>query len=119
MSDVMTSDFFYSPEYRTQCVKLNAQSSAVPQGTIICIEASPSTSQADGTFDVIGTGTHTRVYGVLLKDVAASESAQSVDVIVAGHLSRSFVNAVYRTAKGSDLSAAQIAELRDIGIILK
>lgn len=149
MSDVMTSEFFYSPEYRTQCVQLNAQASAVPQGTIICIEASSAlsaaftgteaaltgdaqnytpagtvaisggASQADGSFDVIGTGAYNRVYGVLLKDVAASGSSQPVDVIVGGQLFKSFVNAVYKTANGSDLSAAQIAELRDIGIILK
>ena len=115
MSDVMTSDFFYSPEYRTQCVKLNAQSSAVPQGTIICAKS----TSADGSFDVIGTGDYTRVYGVLLKDVAASQSSQAVDVIVGGQLFESFVKAVYKTANSSDLRAAQIAELRDIGIILK
>lgn len=115
MSDVMTSNFFYSPKYSTQCVKLNMQASAVPQGTIICAKS----TGADGSFDVIGTGDYTRVYGVLLKDVAASESAQSVDVIVGGQLFESFVKAVYKAANSSDLSAAQIAELRDIGIILK
>ena len=44
---------------------------------------------------------------------------QAVDVIVGGQLFESFVRAVYKTANSSDLNAVQIAELRDIGIILK
>lgn len=38
MSEVMTSDFFYAPFYKTQCVLLNAQAAKVPRGTIICVK---------------------------------------------------------------------------------
>lgn len=50
MSEVMTSDFFYSPFYKTQCVLLNAQAAKVPRGTIICVKgAVPVSASFSGT----------------------------------------------------------------------
>lgn len=113
----MTSDFFYSARYQTQCIALNAQGAAVPQGTIIAVKSTP-----DGTFDVIGadTGAYSAPYGVLLKDAPAAAAVQAAEVIVIGELFKDYVNGVYKAANsGTSLTAAQIAALRNIGIILK
>lgn len=113
----MTSEFFYSTRYQTQVIDLNAQAAAVPRGTIIAVESTP-----DGTFDVIGAGTgaYSVPYGVLLKDTPAAAAVQSADVIVIGELFKDFVDGVYKAANsGTALTAAQIAALRNIGIILK
>lgn len=40
----MTSDFFYSARYCTQCVSLNAQLAKVPRGSIIAIKGSAPVS---------------------------------------------------------------------------
>ena len=54
MSEVMTSDFFYSPFYKTQCVLLNAQDAKVPRGTIICVKgAVPVSASFSGTAAII------------------------------------------------------------------
>lgn len=113
----LTSDFFYSARYQTQCISLNAQGAAVPQGTIIAVKET-----ADGTFDVIGasSGAYSVPYGVLLKDTPAAAAAQATDVIVIGELFRDFVNDVYKAANsGTALTEAQVVALRNIGIILK
>lgn len=110
----MTSEFFYSARYQTQVIALNAQGAVLPQGTIIAVKATP-----DGTFDILD-GDYAVPYGVLLKDAPATETAQSVDVIVIGELFKDFVDGVYKAANnGVSLTAAQIAALRNIGIILK
>lgn len=50
MGEFMTSDFFYSPFYKTQCVLLNAQDAKVPRGTIICVKgAVPVSASFSGT----------------------------------------------------------------------
>ena len=50
MSAPLTSEFIYDPHYRTQCVSLNAQASAVPRGTIICVKgALPVSATFTGT----------------------------------------------------------------------
>lgn len=113
----MTSEFFYSARYQTQVVTLNAQTAAVPRGTIIAVKSTP-----DGTFDVIGAGTgaYSAPYGVLLKDAPAAAAVQAADVIVIGELFKDFVDGVYKAANsGTALTAAQITALRNIGIILK
>ena len=114
-SGQMTSDFIYSPHFKTQCVSLNAQAAAVPRGTIVCVK-----STADGTFDIVGSTNYGVLYGVLLEDVPVSTSAQSVQLIVAGELFKSYMDGVYKAAhSGTALSAAQLVELRKLGIILK
>lgn len=75
---------------------------------------------ADGTFDIIGAENYGTIYGVLLKDIKASGSAQSVDIVVIGELFRDYINAVYKAANSdNDLPEAAIVALRSIGIILK
>ena len=50
MSEFMTSNFFYAPDYKTQCIKLNAQAAKVPRGTIICVKGSaPASASFTGT----------------------------------------------------------------------
>lgn len=113
----LTSEFFYAPDYKTQCIELNAQAADVPQGTVIAVKAT-----ADGTFDIIGAGSgdYDTPYGILLKDAVATGSAQTVDVIVVGELFYQFVNDVYKAANSNaDLAAGVVVELRNIGIILK
>lgn len=144
VSSTLTSDFFYSPHYKTQCVTLNAQAAAVPRGTIVCVKSSmafsgvaahlsgdeqsytpegsisPSAGASDGTFDIVGSAGYGEMYGVLLDDAPASESAQGVQVIVAGELFKAYMDAVYKAAhSGTSLSSAQLVELRKLGIILK
>ena len=113
----LTSEFFYAPGYKTQCISLNAQAAEVPQGTIIAVNS----SDLDGTFDVIGasSGAYDKPYGVLLKAAEENDEAQSVDVITFGELFYDFVNDVYKAANSADLTAGQVIALRDIGIILK
>lgn len=114
----LTSEFFYAPGYKTQCISLNAQAAEVPQGTIIAVNS----SDLDGTFDVIGasSGDYDKPYGVLLKAAPADSDPQAVDVIVIGELFYEFVNGVYKAANSDvDLTAEQVIALRDIGIILK
>lgn len=173
----MTSDFFYSARYCTQCISLNAQLAKVPRGTIIAVKGSAPVSasfagtaatisptasfagteaalsgdaenytpagtvsvtgasytpagsvtlsgaaSADGTFDVIGAGdgAYAAPYGILLNDAPASASAQAVDVIVFGQLFHDYINGVYKAANSdNNIPAATVAELRNIGIILK
>lgn len=173
----MTSDFFYSARYCTQCISLNAQAAKVPRGTIIAIKGSAPVSASfsgtaatiaptaaftgteaslsgdaepytpagtvavtgasytpagsvtlsggaasDGTFDVIGadSGAYAQPYGILLKDVEASDSAQAADVIVLGQLFYAYINAVYKAANSdNDIPDAVVAELRNCGVILK
>ena len=116
----MTSDFFYSARYQTQVVTLNAYETPIPKGTIIAVRSTP-----DGTFDALGVGEGTEgaysvPYGVLLKDAPGVGITQAVDVVVIGELFKDYVNGVYKAAhSGTDLTAAQIAALRNIGIILK
>lgn len=113
----LTSEFFYAPGYKTQCISLNAQAAEVPQGMIIAVKS----SDLDGTYDVIGasSGAYDKPYGVLLKAAAENEEAQSVDVITSGELFYDFVNDVYKAANSADLTAEQVVALRDIGILLK
>lgn len=59
MSDFLTSHFFYSPWYKTQCVSLNAQAADVPQGTIICAKGAAGSASASATF----TGTEASLTG--------------------------------------------------------
>lgn len=113
----LTSDFFYSARYQTQCISLNAQGAAVPQGTIIAVKET-----ADGTFDVIGasSGAYSVPYGVLLKDTPAAAAAQATDVIVIGELFRDFVNDVYKAANSNNnIPAGVVDALRNAGILLK
>ena len=57
---------------------------------------------------------------MLLKDTPAAAAVQAADVIVIGELFKDFVDGVYKAANsGTALTAAQIAALRNIGIILK
>lgn len=114
----LTSEFFYAPGYKTQCISLKAQAAEVPQGTIIAAKS----ADLDGTFDVIGasSGDYDKPYGVLLKTAPINAAPQSVDVVVIGELFYDFVNGVYKAANSdADLTAEQVIALRDIGIILK
>lgn len=114
-SNPMTSDFMYSPHFKTQCVSLNAQAAAVPRGTIVCVKSTP-----DGTFDIVGATGYSDIYGVLLEDAPVSTSAQPVQLIVSGELFKAYVDAVYKAANsGTALSATQLVALRKLGIILK
>ena len=69
MGEFMTSDFFYSPFYKTQCVLLNAQDAKVPRGTIICVKgAVPVSASFSGTAATISptaafTGTEASLSG--------------------------------------------------------
>ena len=69
MGEFMTSDFFYSPRYQTQCVLLNAQDAKVPRGTIICGKgAVPVSASFSGTAATISptasfTGTEASLSG--------------------------------------------------------
>lgn len=100
-----------------------------PAGTVTVSDYTPAGSvsvsqsagaSADGTFDLIGAANYGAVYGILLKDVEKSASAQSVDVIVCGELFRETINAVYKAANsGNNIPEPVVAALRDIGIILK
>ena len=125
MSEFLTSNFFYAPDYKTQCIQLNAQAAKVPRGTIICVKGSAPASGAaasDGTYDVIGAGdgAYAQPYGILLNDAPVSASAQTVDVVVIGELFKEYVNGVYKAAHSDNNIPAPIVDaLRCIGIILK
>lgn len=125
MSEFLTSNFFYAPDYKTQCIQINAQAAKVPRGTIVCVKGSAPTSASaasDGTYDVIGAGdgAYAQPYGILLNDAPASGSAQTVDVVVIGELFRDYVNGVYKAAHSDNNIPAPIVDaLRCIGIILK
>lgn len=118
MSEFLTSNFFYAPDYKTQCIQINAQAAKVPRGTIVCVKGSAS----DGTYDIIGAGdgAYAQPYGILLDDAPVSASAQTVDVVVIGELFREYVNGVYKAAHSDNNIPAPIVDaLRCIGIILK
>lgn len=122
MSEFLTSNFFYAPDYKTQCIQINAQAAKAPRGTIICVKGSAPTSASDGTYDVIGAGdgAYAQPYGILLNDAPASASAQTVDVVVIGELFKEYVNGVYKAAHSDNNIPAPIVDaLRCIGIILK
>lgn len=127
MSEFLTSNFFYAPDYKTQCIQINAQAAKVPRGTIVCIKGSAPTSASgaaasDGTYDVIGAGdgAYAQPYGILLNDAPVSASAQTVDVVVIGELFKEYVNGVYKAAHSDNNIPAPIVDaLRCIGIILK
>lgn len=92
--------------------------SYTPAGSVSISEA----SGADGSFDVIGAddGAYGTPYGILLCDVAASESAQPADVIVLGECFRAYVDSVYAAANsGNHIPEPVVAALRNVGIILK
>lgn len=103
--------------------------SYTPAGTVTVGDYTPAGSvsisqsagaSADGTYDVIGAANYGAVYGILLKDVEKSGSAQSVDVIVCGELFRETINAIYKAANSdNDIPESVVVALRDIGIILK
>lgn len=65
----MTSDFFYSARYCTQCVSLNAQLAKVPRGSVIAIKGSaPVSASFSGTAATISptaafTGTEAALSG--------------------------------------------------------
>lgn len=89
-----------------------------PAGSVAISQSAGAS--ADGTFDIIGAENYGAVYGILLKDAAASGSAQSVDVIVCGELFRETINAVYKAANSdNDLPESVVVALRNIGIVLK
>lgn len=91
-----------------------------PAGSVAVTISESGGASADGTFDIIGAANYGAVYGILLKDVPASGSAQSVDVIVCGELFRETINAVYKAANSdNELPEPVVVALRDIGIILK
>lgn len=127
MSEFLTSNFFYAPDYKTQCIQINAQAAKVPRGTIVCVKGSAPTSASfsaasDGTYDVIGAGdgAYAQPYGILLNDAPVSASAQTVDVVVIGELFKEYVNGVYKAAHSDNNIPAPIVDaLRCIGIILK
>ena len=124
MSEFLTSNFFYAPDYKTQCIQINAQAAKAPRGTIICVKGSAPAGAAasDGTYDVIGAGdgAYAQPYGILLNDAPVSASAQTVDVVVIGELFKEYVNGVYKAAHSDNNIPAPIVDaLRCIGIILK
>jgi hypothetical protein len=91
-----------------------------PEGSVDVTISESGGASADGTFDVIGAANYGAVYGILLKDVEKSASAQSVDVIVCGELFRETINAVYKAANSdNDIPEPVVAALRNIGIVLK
>lgn len=91
-----------------------------PAGSVAVTVSDSGGASADGTFDIIGAENYGAVYGILLRDVAASESAQAVDVIVCGELFRETVNAVYKAANSdNDIPESTVVALRNLGIILK
>lgn len=115
MSEVMTSNFFYAPCYRTQMIQLNAQGDDVPRGTIICAADTP-----DGSYDIVGTTDYGTPFGILLKDAPANAAAQPVDVIVFGELFFDYINGVYKAANSdADIPDATVLALRQAGILLK
>lgn len=122
MSEFLTSDFFYAPDYKTQCIQINAQAAKVPRGTIVCVKGSAPAAASDGTYDIIGAGdgAYAQPYGILLNDAPASASAQTVDIVVIGELFKEYVNGVYKAAHGDNSIPAPIVDaLRCSGIILK
>lgn len=91
-----------------------------PAGDVEVTVSESGGVSADGTFDIIGAENYGTIYGVLLKDVKASGSAQSADIVVIGELFRGYINAVYKAANSdNDLPEAALVALRNIGIILK
>lgn len=115
MSEVLTSNFFYAPCYKTQMIQLNEQGADVPRGTIICAANTP-----DGSYDIVGKSGYGTPFGILLKDAPANASAQPVDVIVFGELFFGYINGVYRAANGdADIPDATVLALRQSGILLK
>lgn len=88
----LTSDFIYSPHFRTQCVSLNAQAAAVPRGSIICVKGSAGSMSASAIF----TGAEASLSGdaetytpagtvaVTLSETAGAVADGTFDVIGAG-----------------------------------
>ena len=64
MSETMTSNFFYAPDYKTQCISLNAQLAKVPRGTIIAVKGSvPLSAGFTGTAATIAPTARSRSDG--------------------------------------------------------
>ena len=115
MSEVLTSNFFYAPCYKTQMIQLNSQNHDVPRGTIICAANTP-----DGSYDIVGASGYGTPFGILLKGAPANAAAQPADVIVFGELFFDFINGVYRAANNdADIPDATVLALRQAGILLK
>lgn len=101
------NDLLTHAEYKTMRMTLAASQGDLSAGAIL---AEPSTP--DGKVYLFDS-TNTAMIGILLEDVSASTSAQSVEVIVSASVRREKLNAV---KGGTALTDAQVLALRRIGI---
>lgn len=87
MSEFMTSNFFYSADYKTQMIQLNAQAAKVPRGTIICVKGSaPASASFTGTAATITpTATFTGTQAALSGDAENYTPEGSVNVTGASY----------------------------------
>lgn len=83
----LTSNFIYSPHFRTQCVSINAQAAAVPRGTIIAVKGSaPLSASFSGTAATISpTATFTGTEAALSGDAENYTPAGSISVTGASY----------------------------------
>ncbi len=87
MSESLTSNFFYAPEYKTQCISLNAQAAKVPRGTIIAAKGSvPVSASFTGTAATIApTATFTGTQAALSGDAEDYTPAGTISVTGASY----------------------------------
>lgn len=87
MSEFLTSNFFYAPDYKTQCVQIKAQAAKVPRGTIICVKGSaPTSASFSGTAATISpTATFTGTEASLSGDAESYTPAGTVEVTGASY----------------------------------
>lgn len=87
MSESLTSNFFYAPEYKTQCISLNAQAAKVPRGTIIAVKGSvPVSASFSGTAATIApTATFTGTQAALSGDAEDYTPAGTISVTGASY----------------------------------
>ena len=120
----MTSDFFYSERYCTQCVSLNAQLAKVPRGTIIAIKGSAPVSAAfTGTAATISpTATFTGTEAALSGDAENYTPAGTVSVTGASYTPEGSVSLSGAAASDGTfdvIGAGDGAYARPYGILLK
>lgn len=87
MSETMTSNFFYAPGYKTQCIPLNAQLAKVPRGTIIAVKGSvPLSAGFTGTAATIApTATFAGTEAALTGDAQDYTPAGTISVTGASY----------------------------------
>lgn len=87
MSEFLTSNFFYAPDYKTQCIQINAQAAKVPRGTIVCVKGSaPTSASFSGTAATISpTATFAGTEASLSGDAESYTPAGTVSVTGASY----------------------------------